>query len=621
MSTPAALLTVITALFPGDSIGHPLDPLTGSEISITREVLAAAGKLTGGIRFATLELWEPDKATVRQQLLSKPFRRSAEAVLFDWARSTGFRARVDLISRRLTAWDSLPSREPPSRSLIRARMEEIVHADPRWGALLRQLGIADSSRIRILPVLGESQAIPWRDGDRVVRGFSFDTEAIDSASRVGSLQVEVNLTRGTLLGFRHSGGQTASAPSLQTFPAGRSKGTIELQGNALAWKSWRLRFGVHPRRGLELWDVGWMDSPRIRPILYRASVSEVMAVYGDPQFQIWYPRDAGNAGLGTYQRNSAIELEDAPAGASYADAVFADELGRPFVVPRMVAVYERDGGLLWRHAGRARRGRQLVLSSHTTIDNYDFTFNWIFGEDGALEVQVELTGMLLLRPDQAPSAAFSTGHGSYAHQVAPGIFAPNHQHFFSYRLDFDVDGSAPNRVVELEGERVPQGRFNQPGLWFGMTERVLRNESEAQRNLHTAASRRWRVINPGQRNSLGEPVGYTLVPGEVAIPLATPRSPARRSAGFVGAQLWVTPYRRDELYAAGEFVNFSWLDQGLPSWTRSRRSVSDTDVVLWYTLGVTHLPRPEDYPVMPVYRASFRLVPTAFFGGSPTAGR
>jgi len=87
--------------------------------------------------------------------------------------------------------------------------------------------------------------------------------------------------------------------------------------------------------------------------------------------------------------------------------------------------------------------------------------------------------------------------------------------------------------------------------------------------------------------------------------------------GFLDAQLFVTPFRRDEQYAAGEFQNFGLRDEGLTRWIRDDRNLLDTDVVLWYTLGVTHLPRPEEYPVMSATRAGFRIIPSGFFGQNP----
>jgi primary-amine oxidase len=211
------------------------------------------------------------------------------------------------------------------------------------------------------------------------------------------------------------------------------------------------------------------------------------------------------------------------------------------------------------------------------------------------------------------------GHdeNAYGHAVASGLVAVHHQHFFNFRLDMDVDGEAGNCVVEMNTESVPKGPANPYGNAFAMKETPLRNEKEAQRKLNLASSRRWTVTHCGQKNSLGGPVGYTLIPGENALPYAAPDSWLLRRAGFLNAHLWVTPYERRERYAAGDYPNQSHGGDGLPRWTKANRSVEDQDIVLWYTLGVTHIPRPEEWPVMPVHQTGFRLVPNGFFSRNP----
>jgi primary-amine oxidase len=43
----------------------------------------------------------------------------------------------------------------------------------------------------------------------------------------------------------------------------------------------------------------------------------------------------------------------------------------------------------------------------------------------------------------------------------------------------------------------------------------------------------------------------------------------------------------------------------------------DTPIVVWHTFGVSHSPRPEDWPVMPVEYCGFHLMPVGFFDGNP----
>jgi hypothetical protein len=47
-------------------------------------------------------------------------------------------------------------------------------------------------------------------------------------------------------------------------------------------------------------------------------------------------------------------------------------------------------------------------------------------------------------------------------------------------------------------------------------------------------------------------------------------------------------------------------------------TVDGQDVVLWHTFGLTHFPRPEDWPVMPVDYTGFVLKPAGFFDRNPT---
>jgi primary-amine oxidase len=205
----------------------------------------------------------------------------------------------------------------------------------------------------------------------------------------------------------------------------------------------------------------------------------------------------------------------------------------------------------------------------------------------------------------------------YSHLVGKNLAAPHHQHFFTFRLDMDVDGAAGNRVVEMNSAAIPMGPRNVYGGAFQMVETPLATEREAQRNLNLASGRKWIVESTAHKNALGHPTGYALLPGENAISFAAPESWVRKRAPFLEAHIWVTPYRQGERFAGGDYPNQSRGTDGLSRWTKDNRPVANTDVVLWYTLGITHNPRPEDWPVMPVHAAGFRLVPWGFFDRNP----
>lgn len=316
---------------------------------------------------------------------------------------------------------------------------------------------------------------------------------------------------------------------------------------------------------------------------------------------------------------------DAPRHARFLDAVFADDFGKPYTVPRAVAIYERDGGLLWKHfeyyskSNDARPARDLVVSSLVTVGNYDYGLNWIFRQDGSLELQVALTGILLAKgvPITTTNGHDADGDARFWHLVAPNVAAPHHQHFFNFRLDFDVDGASPNAVRELNVRALgADPMVNPAGNAFVMEETPLQTAGEARRDLALATARTWLVINPESRNALGQPSGYLLVPGESGIPYLQEDSPVRTRGAFINHHFWATPFEPRQMHAAGDYPNQAAKPDGLPYW-QSDRALEGQDVVVWYTFAVTHVPRAEEWPVMSAHTAGFKLLPAGFFSMNP----
>jgi primary-amine oxidase len=108
------------------------------------------------------------------------------------------------------------------------------------------------------------------------------------------------------------------------------------------------------------------------------------------------------------------------------------------------------------------------------------------------------------------------------------------------------------------------------------------------------------------------------VPGENVAAAAHPDSSIVRRAGFLTHQVWVTRYRAEERYPAGEYPNQHAGGDGLPRFAAADRPLDGEDVVLWYVFGAHHVPRLEDWPVMPVATCGFQLRPVGFFDRNPT---
>ena len=417
--------------------------------------------------------------------------------------------------------------------------------------------------------------------------------------------------------YRNGGGRPYR-DDLRPIEVSQPEGSsLALDGRALRWGPWSLRVGFNPREALTLHELAFDegDGGGPRPIAHRLSIAELAIPYADTNPTVVFKNafDIGEYGIGPYTNSLALGC-DCLGEITYLDAVLHDSHGTPQVIRNAICLHEEDAGLLWKHfdwrsgATDVRRARRLVISTIVTVGNYEYAFYWYLGLDGAVAFEAKLTGIL--------HTAGATGESSSATLVAPGVSAGFHQHFFCARLDLDIDGER-NALSEVNSQPDPPGPANPHGQSFSVRDTPLASELAAQRLIDPLSGRRWRISNPGRRNRMGKPVAYELVPGENVGLMADEDSEFARRAGFMKRHLWATPYRPDERYPAGEYPNQHAGGDGLPRWTAADRSLEDTDIVLWYVFGSHHVPRLEDWPVMPVVTCGFQLRPVGFFDRNP----
>lgn len=587
---------------------HPLDPLTAEEIDAVRE---AVTRRVPGARFPSVALVEPDKNAV---LANRPVPRRALAVVLDDAR----RVEAVVADGEIESWTELPAGagQPPILFEEYDRCAETVKADPKWRAAMARRGVTDLDRVFVAPLSAGQFGFADEDGRRMLRSLSFvrcDESDSPWAHPVEGLIAHVDLTENKVVKLIDSGvtpipaecGNYHPADTLAPLEIGQPEGPgFGIDGHEVSWEGWRFRVSFTAREGLVLHTV----SCRGRPVLYRASIPEMVVPYGDPspsRFWISY-FDAGEYLLGK-NAGSLRPGCDCLGEIRYLDAVLADDRGLPYTLGNAICLHEEDAGVLWKHEDSVRRSRRLVVSFFTTIGNYDYGFYWHFYLDGTIELEVKATGIVFTGAIE-PGAEFE--HGT---EVAPGLVAPYHQHLFCARLDMSVDG--PDNTVE-EVDVVPgsQGPY---GNAFTVRVTPLTRESEAARMADPAVGRTWQVINPRRTGRLGRPVAYRLVPRPGPVLLAAPGSAVAERAAFATRHLWVTRYDPGQRHPAGDYPNQHAGGAGLPAWVRADRSIEDTDIVLWHTFGPTHIPRTEDWPVMPVERTGFALKPAGFFDRNP----
>ena len=362
-----------------------------------------------------------------------------------------------------------------------------LKADPRWLEAMAKRGITDPDTVQIDPWPTGNFGNPDEEGRRITRCLSYyreDPADNGYARPVEGVLATVDAARGEVLEVLDFG-RRAPAPRTRHLPVGRQRPGPRRPPAA---RDRPARGGeLHPRRApAELAEV--VDAPvhasrwrawsstrwattttaRTRPVLHRASISEMVVPYGDPgPMHGWKNAfDVGEWGLGRMANSLTLGC-DCLGEITYLDAAFASEHGHVHVVENAICIHEEDYGILWKHNDmntghtEVRRSRRLVVSSIATVGNYEYGFYWYFYLDGSLQLEVKLTGIM-------STQAVAEGQATpWAAPVAPGLAAPFHQHLFCARLDITVDGPV-NEVHEVvlragaRGSRQPVGQRHAP---------------------------------------------------------------------------------------------------------------------------------------------------------------
>lgn len=619
------------------STTHPLSPLTFDEIE--KGARLAKQQLRENASFCTVRLVEPSKEFLRSYQAGDSTERVVRFDGIDYPKGEdldgGFTATVNLSTQEVHV-DRITNGQAPIGFVDYVQAVTITKSDAGWLEAMRKRGIDDVTHVQIDPwPAGGYQHPSIPAGHRANRAIAFFREdASDNgyAHPIQGLIAHVDLTDGRVAHLedhevvpvpqpsgRYDNGaldslRDAPKPLEITQPQGPG---FQVNGNHIAWQHWSFRVTIHPVNGLVLHQIGYEEDGKTRTILHRAALADMVVPYGDtdPMHAWKHVLDAGEASLGDCVNSLTLGC-DCLGEIHYLDHCAVKPDGTARLVERAICIHEEDYGVLWKHhnghskSTEVRRSRRLVVSTFHTVGNYEYGFYWYFYLDGNIQVEVKLTGIV---------GVSAINHGDERPEFAPliseNIASPIHQHLFCFRLDFELDGSA-NRVVEVNTEAMPIDDSNPDGTAFAAFETTLKDEAAAQRDADPAKARSWKIINPSSKNKLGKSVAYRLSPQAIPTLFAREESQVVKRAGFAKHNLWVTPYDENEICAAGEHPHLGDGD-GLPVWTQQNRSVEDTDIVVWHTCGVTHMPRPEDWPVMPVEYTGFSLHPVGFFDRNP----
>ena len=617
-------------------MNHPLDQITTDEINTAVELCRSSESVMDDALFVNISLVEPDKEFVRNFKEGDDCPRNLKIRGIDSQPDGGFVAILDVVAKKIAKVDRVPNEAQVSYSMAEVfAAQELTKADERYQEALKKRDITDLDLVQIDPwpaggIVHES----IEPGHRALKTISFlredETDNAYAKPITGVIShIDLTLQKVTHVEDHgvvpmpkaHARYDADSQAELRnqpkkidiTQPDGPG---FEVKGNLISWEGWQVRVTVNPDEGPVLHQLS-LDG---RSILHRVALSDMVVPYGtaDPMHSWKAVHDGTEYGFGTLVTSLTLGC-DCLGEIHYMDANMLMFDGSVNTIESAICIHEEDYGIQWKHmdmnmlgANEVRRSRRLVISSIATIGNYDYGLFWYLYLDGTVQCEVKLTGIVgisaydekLHRKDQD-------------FRISDELVAPIHQHLFCVRMDWDLE-SGDNQLYETNVEALPISDDNPHGMQLSAVAKHLKTESEAKRNVSNASSRTWKIINANKTNSFGLPSGYKLLPGNTPALLAHPDSPPGKRASFAKHNLWATPFDKEEQAAGGEYSVMHSGQGGLEELTASNRDISECDLVTWHTFGVTHTPRPEDWPVMPVEYCGFHLIPVGFFEKNPT---
>jgi primary-amine oxidase len=252
-----------------------------------------------------------------------------------------------------------------------------------------------------------------------------------------------------------------------------------------------------------------------------------------------------------------------------------------------------DNGYEYKSEDDEGQSTSLQLFSVSALGAYNYIVQWNFDDDGTIRPEAGAAGSLQMIAEQGEAAS------SAGWPVGGGRVGIGHMHNFYWRLDFDVAGSANDRVEELEATPIAGSERQR----FQNIRRPF--TTEVARRVAPAYFRSWRIRDLVAKNADNHPLSVELLPNSDHVF----RGPAYER--FTQNELYVTRRRPCEVFAsqnpgsncARDLAGFANGENLVDTQGRPR------DLVVWYGTSFHHLPRDEDEDLMHPHWSGFSIIP------------
>ncbi|KAF2871343.1 copper amine oxidase [Massariosphaeria phaeospora] len=397
---------------------------------------------------------------------------------------------------------------------------------------------------------------------------------------------------------------------------GAKRFLVDEKEDFVSWMDFSFYMSTSADLGLSLFDVEYKG----KRILYELGLQEALAHYAssDPVISETLYFDTQN-GMGA-ALVPLVSGYDCPSYATYLNATWSKD-GGVVTVPNAICVFESDAmHPIRRHSAATyttvTKNILFTVRTVSTVGNYDYLIEYNFFLDGAIEVSVRASGYI--------TAAYYSGNEEYGFKIHDFLSGAMHDHVLTFKADLDILGEKNSvQKVEFVANTVEYPwAVGQPRNTMKAVKSFITNEADASIDWAYNDAALYSIVNKDTPNKFGEFPGYRVKRSAGATHL-TPKDStlAGNAAHFATSNLYVTRAKDTEPRGADRNNGFDIADP-LVDFSKflDGESLSQEDLVLWFNLGMHHMPHTGDLPntVMTSAHSAMRLEPLNYLYGDPS---
>ncbi|GMH42873.1 hypothetical protein BSKO_10792 [Bryopsis sp. KO-2023] len=429
---------------------------------------------------------------------------------------------------------------------------------------------------------------------------------------------------------RFRGGSREASP--RTFePEGRRfsiSGKTPGGGHHFHYLGWEGHIGMRPDTGLTLHDLRF----RGNRVAYEVSLQEQYVAYSGygGAGQVVYFDSYFGIGLSSFPLKKGL---DCPESAEYLSVAKLGLTGIVENAPDIICIFEEDSQTTeWRHTHTngtshrphldAVRRSALIVRSIATIGNYDYIYDVRFKPDASIQVDVIMAGYM--------ESSFFGPNGEtqkdlpFGTRVHKYTFANLHDHLCNWKIDLDVLGtenSVHRHEVKLgtweealksvDPEAKPPGWHTSPYVKY-----IDSSQPKEEFGMNKKSDDGLYVFtNDLKTNQWGQPRGYAIVHGLTHGQILPDSHPFTKAMAWSKYHLAVTQHKDSEPKSHAGIYDMNIPQKphvSLDSFLDGESIVKE-DLVGWLTMGLHHIPRSEDVPLISNFGTSFFIKPWNYY--------